>query len=438
VGDRAGLIGSASDWILGHGWDQNLWGRFGARDELNAVTGRHPAYLTAKSLHAAWANSVALKVAGIGPETPDPPGGSIQRDETGQPTGILFEAAMGLVAAKISDEGGPSLRDDLAMAQERLWAMGLTAVHDFDPKDCFVAIQGLREEGRLGIRIVKNILVDDLPAALEVGLRTGFGDSWIRIGGIKIFADGALGPHTAAMLRPYEGEPGNLGVLLKDEEELVSLATSAADGGLAMTIHAIGDRANHAVLNAYESLRQYELDHQLPRHRHRIEHVQLLHPDDLGRLLSLGLVASMQPIHALSDRAMADRYWGDRVTRAYAWRTQQDLGTPLAFGSDAPVESPNPFLGIYAAVTRGPMPDHHELGPWHPEQSIPLWDALRAYTYGPAFASHQEQSTGTLVPGKLADLIVVDKDPFASAARDLLELKVLGTMVGGRWKLRRF
>jgi len=438
VADRAGIFGSASDWILGHGWDQNAWGRFGTKGELDAASGRHPAYLTAKSLHAAWANSAAMQLAGIGPETPDPPGGSIQRDEAGQPTGILFEAAMSLVASEISDQGASSLRDDLAMAQERLWSMGLTGVHDFDPQDCFIAIQGLREEGRLGLRIVKNILVEDLPAALDVGLRSGFGDPWIRIGGIKVFADGALGPHTAAMLQPYEGEPGNLGVLLKDEEELVSLATSAADGGLAMTIHAIGDRANHAVLDAYESLRQYELDHRLPRLRHRIEHVQLLHPDDIGRLQSLGLVASMQPIHALSDRNMADKYWGDRVTRAYAWKTQHDLGTPLAFGSDAPVESPNPFLGIYAAVTRGPLPEHPELGPWHPEESIPLWDALRAYTLGPAFASHQEGSVGTLAPGKLADLIVVDKDPFASAAESLLEVNVLGTMVGGSWRLRRF
>jgi hypothetical protein len=379
-----------------------------------------------------------MQLARIGPETPDPPGGSIQHDEAGQPTGILFEAAMSLVASEISDPGGSSLRDDLAMAQERLWSMGLTGVHDFDPKDCFIAVQGLREEGRLGLRIVKNILVEDLPEALEVGLRSGFGDPWIRIGGIKVFADGALGPHTAAMLRPYEGEPGNLGVLLKDEEELASLATSAADGGLAMTIHAIGDRANHAVLNAYESLRQYELVHGLPRRRHRIEHVQLLHPDDIDRLRSLGLVASMQPIHALSDRNMADQYWGDRVTRAYAWKTQHDLGTPLAFGSDAPVESPNPFLGIYAAVTRGPLPENLELGPWHPEERIPLWDALRAYTYGPAFASHQEESVGTLVPGKVADLIVVDKDPFTSVAKSLLEVNVLGTMVGGTWRLRRF
>lgn len=438
VADRAKLLGSASDWILGHGWDQNVWGRFGTRDELDAVTGQHPAYLTAKSLHAGWANSAALQLAGIGPDTADPPGGNIQRDENKLPTGILFEAAMGRVAAVVPDGGGRSLRDDLAMAQERLWAMGLTGVHDFDPADCFVALQGLREEGRLGLRIVKNILADDLPAALGIGLRTGFGDSWIRIGGIKVFADGALGPHTAAMVQPYEGEPGNLGVLLKDEEELVSLATSAADGGLAMTIHAIGDRANHAVLNAYESLRQYEQDHQLPRHRHRIEHVQLLHPDDLGRLAALDLVASMQPIHALSDRNMADRYWGERVTRAYAWRTQQDLGTVLAFGSDAPVESPNPFLGIYAAVTRAPLPEHSELEPWHPEQCIPLWNALRAYTFGAAFASCQEEIAGTLVPGKLADLIVLDKDPFTSAAEDLLKLKVLGTMVGGRWKIRQF
>ncbi len=366
------------------------------------------------------------------------PAARYERDEQGRPTGVLFEGAMAMVASKISDNGGDSLPDDLARAQERLWRMGLTGAHDFDGRDCFVALQQLREEGRLGLRVVKNILVDDLEAALKTGLRTGFGDPWLRIGNIKIFADGALGPHTAAMLQPYEGEPDNLGILLKDEEELLSLATSAADGGLAMTVHAIGDRANHAVLNAFEGLRQHELKEHLPRRRHRIEHVQLLHPDDLGRLGALDLVASMQPIHALSDRAMADKYWGKRVAHAYAWKTQLDQGTQLAFGSDAPVDSPDPFLGIYAAATRGPLPQSQEMGAWHPEQTIPVWDAIRAYTSGPAFASYQELLAGCLLPGRLADLIVVQEDPMAVPPENLLDVHRLGTMVGGVWRLREF
>ncbi len=438
VAARAADLGTSQDWILGHGWDQNVWGRFGTRDELDAATGTHPAYLTAKSLHAGWANSQALRLAGIDRTRADPTGGTIQRDRNGRPTGILFEGAMALVATKIADGGGASQQDDLASAQDRLWALGLTGVHDFDGRDCFSALQVLREEGRLGLRIVKNILAADLPAALDLGLRTGFGDPWLRIGNIKIFADGALGPHTAAMLRPYEGEADNLGVLLKDEEEIAAVGMSAAAGGLAMTIHAIGDRANHAVLNAYEGLRQYESQHHLPRRRHRIEHVQLLHPDDLGRLRALDLIASMQPIHALSDRMMADQYWGDRVTHAYAWRTQLDLGTQLTFGSDAPVESPDPFLGIYAAVTRRPLPGDPAQSAWHPEQCISVWDAFRAYTFGPAFASRQENEGGCLLPGFLADLIVLEDDPFAVPPEKLLQMEILGTMIGGVWRRKQF
>jgi predicted amidohydrolase YtcJ len=312
----------------------------------------------------------------------------------------------------------------------------LTGVHDFDGADCFAAVQSLRNRGRLGLRVLKNIMVDDLPAALDVGLQTGFGDNWIRIGNIKIFADGALGSHTAAMLRPYEGEPDNQGILLKDDEEILSLATAAADGGLAMTIHAIGDRANHVVLDAFERLRAYEAQRGLPHGRHRIEHLQLLHPEDMRRPGALDLVASMQPIHALSDREMADQFWGDRVRYAYAWKSQLESGTRLAFGSDAPVDSPDPFLGLYAAVTRRPFLGDHPQEAWYPEECISLWDALRAYTLGPAYIGHQETQAGTLAPGKLADLIVLEEDLFSQPAERLLEMRVLGTMVGGEWRFR--
>jgi predicted amidohydrolase YtcJ len=425
-------------WITGHGWDQNLWGRFGTLSELDAATGDHPTYLTAKSLHAAWANSAALRIADIDSATDDPPGGSLSRDQHNRPTGILFEAAMALVSSRIQDLSPSSLADDLAAAQEDLWRMGLTGVHDFDGVGCFVALQQLREEDRLGLRVVKNILADDLEYALGIGLRTGFGDPWIRVGNVKLFADGALGPHTAAMLSPYETEPDNVGVLMLDEEDIMATATLAVDAGLAMTIHAIGDLANHTVLNALESLRGYESAHGLSHHRHRIEHLQLLHPDDRDRPQALDVIASMQPIHALSDRAMADAYWGDRVEHAYAWRSQLERGTQLAFGSDAPVDSPNPFLGLYAATTRAPLPGQESQGAWHPEECIPLWDALQAYTYGPAYASRQEHLAGSLLPGRLADLVVLDQDIFHNPPEALLETQVMGTMVGGRWRHRGF
>ena len=352
----------------------------GTRAEIDAALPHHPAYLTARSLHAAWANSQAMAATGITDDTPDPPGGRIQRDRAGAPTGILFEAAMQLVADRVGDTLRQALPDILSAGQSRLWELGLTGIHEFDDASCFDALQRLREQGRLGLRIVKQVLADYLPSALDMKLHTGFGDDWIRIGNVKVFADGALGPHTAAMLAPYETEPTNLGMLLKDAEEIMAIAQPAAEGGLAMTIHAIGDRANHEVLNAYDQLRTFETARGLPHLRHRIEHLQLLHPEDIPRPARLGLVASMQPIHALSDRQMADRYWGDRVEHAYAWRSQLENGAALAFGSDAPVEDPNPFLGLYAAVTRSPLPENH-----HPQVMEP---GAAAYTLGSAPGLH--------------------------------------------------
>ena len=216
--------------------------------------------------------------------------------------------------------------------------MGLTGVHDFDRRDCFMALQQLHADGKLKLRVTKNIPVDLLDQAFELGLRTGFGDDWLRIGSVKVFMDGALGPRTAAMFQPYLNESENRGILNMDGEELFELGRHAADVGLGMTVHAIGDRANHEVLNAYEQLRAYEKKKGLPALRHRIEHVQVLHPDDATRLAALNVVASMQPIHATSDMLMADKYWGERSALAYAWRTQLDAGAHLAFGSDAPVE----------------------------------------------------------------------------------------------------
>lgn len=434
---RAAAVPSAH-WVLGHGWDQNRWGRFGTRAEIDAALPHHPAYLTAHSLHAAWANSQAMAAAGITEDTPDPPGGRIQRDKAGAPTGILFEAAVQLVADRVGDTQRQALPDILSAGQSRLWELGLTGIHEFDDASCFDALQRLREQGRLGLRIVKQVLADYLPSALDMKLHTGFGDDWIRIGNVKVFADGALGPHTAAMLAPYEAEPSNLGMLLKDAEEIMAIAQTAAEGGLAMTIHAIGDRANHEVLDAYEQLRTFETARGLPHLRHRIEHLQLLHPEDMPRPARLGLVASMQPIHALSDRAMGDRYWGDRVKYAYAWRSQLENGAALAFGSDAPVEDPNPFLGLYAAVARSPLPEKGSLEPWTPEQRLTLWEALQAYTYGPAFAAEQEDRLGSLLPGYLADLIALDVDAFAVPPEALAGIKVVGTMVGGVWRHRLF
>src|SRR5512138_549955 len=402
----------AGEWVLGHGWNQNVWGGWPSAADLDRLVSDRPVYLTAKSLHAAWANSAALRLAGITASTSDPQDGKIQRDERGEPTGILLESAVNLVAALVPQPDTSALADAMEQAQPVLWKMGLTGVHDFDRRESFMALQKLHAEGRLKLRVTKNIPVDLLEHAFALGLRTGFGDDWLRIGSVKVFMDGALGPRTAAMFQPYDGEPDNRGILNLDGEQLFEQARRAADVGLGMTVHAIGDRANHEVLNAYEQLRAYETEKALPHLRHRIEHVQVLHPDDVPRLASLNVIASMQPIHATSDMRMADTYWGERTSNAYAPKTQLEMGAHVAFGSDAPVESPNPFWGIHAAVTRrradgSPGPDG-----WRPEQRLALQQALEGFTLGPAYAAYTEQRQGRLAPGCLADLIVLEKDPF--------------------------
>ena len=290
------------------------------------------------------------------------------------------------------------------------------------------------QRGELKLRVVKNIPVDDLDHAHELGLRSGFGDHRLRIGNVKAFMDGALGPRMAAMFQPYLNEPENRGILNMDGEHLFEIARRAADVGLAMTVHAIGDRANHEVLDAYEQLRRYERDLNLPPLRHRIEHVQVLHPDDAARLAELDIIASMQPIHATSDMHMADRYWGERVRLAYAWRTQLAHGARLAFGSDAPVESPNPFLGLYAAVTRRRADEAGES--WIPEEKLTMREAVEAYTINPAYAAGMESRLGRLAEGCLADLIVLEKDPFTCPAEELLTMESSATMVGGEWVWR--
>jgi len=435
VADRPRALPTEA-WILGHGWNQNEWvGGYPTTSDLDAVAPLQPVYLTHKSLHSAWANSVALRLAGITAETLDPPDGAIGRDEHGNPTGILFEAAAQLVARFLPDPSVEQITQAIRAAQPALWQMGLTGLHDFDRRGCFSALQILHECGELGLRVIKSIPLDDLKEAVGVGLRTGFGDDFLRIGPVKAFADGALGPRTAAMLQPYEGEPQAQGMLMLDAEELFERGRPAVENGLSLAVHAIGDRANHEVLNAYGQLRKFERNTCTPL-RHRIEHVQLLHPQDVSRLAELGVIASMQPIHATSDMLMAERYWGARSALSYAWRTQLEQGAALAFGSDAPVESPNPFWGIHAAVTRrrgDGSPGHDG---WYPAQRLTVLEALRAYTHGAAYAAGLEDRLGRLAPHYLADLLVLDMNPFTCDPAQLRDIRPLATMVAGKWVWR--
>jgi hypothetical protein len=423
------------EWILGQGWDQNLWGgRWPTAEQLDKAAPLNPVYLTAHSLHAGWANRAALrraKIRSFGRR--DPPAGRIARDARHQPTGVLFEKAMLLVEAVLPRPNPQDLAVWIEQALPGLWRLGLTGVHDFDRQPCFRALQILHQAGGLKLRVVKSIPVEDLDFASGLGLRSGMGDDMLRIGAVKLFSDGALGPHTAAMLDPYEDDPHNTGLLVQDEEQIFRIGCRAVRAGFSLAVHAIGDRANREVLNAFTRLREHEQAEGLPPLRHRIEHVQVLQDQDLDRLGAQGIVASMQPVHATSDCHLAERCWGSRCSNAYAWRTLVERGTHLAFGSDAPVESPSPFEGLYAAVTRRRPDGMPGSEGWHPEQRLLFSEALAGYTLEPAYACGQETQLGRLAAGYLADLIVLEKDPFLCEPADLLELKPVATMVNGEW-----
>ena len=431
------------EWLVGRGWAQAAWpgGAFPTAADLDSVAPHNPIYLSARSGHAAWVNSTVLRLAGITDGLPDPEGGSIQRDAAGHATGILFEApAMSFAFRQIPDLSMTELAEMMEEAQVRAWQCGLTGIHDFDDPDAFEALQYLHQQGKLGLRVVKNINKPYIDHALALRLRWGFGDDWLRLGGLKIFADGALGARTALMIDPYEGEPDNRGIVVTDKEEIYEKVSAASKAGFPSTIHAIGDRAVHDVLDVYEMVRHEEADRGVrpDERRHRIEHVQLIHPSDARRLAELDVIASMQPIHATADYQMADRYWGARSQWSYNARLQLDSGAKVAFGSDSPVEPFEPLKGIHAAVTRrrvdgSPGPDG-----WYPKLRLTVDEAIRGYTQGPAYAAGMESRLGQIAPGYLADLVVFDRDLYQTPPDELLDVKVLGTMVGGTWRHKQF
>lgn len=437
---------SHEDWIEGRGWNQSDWpgGQFPTADHLDRILTDQPVLLRHRSGHAAWVNSVAMKIAELGPATADPPGGRIERDEAGRPTGILFEKAINLVSDHIPKPSIKRVREAMVEAQGRCLQLGLTGIHDFDGRICLQALQEIHAVKELCLRVVKNIPLKRLEYALGVGLQSGFGDDWLRIGSVKLFADGALGPRTASLIAPYEGESQNRGLIVTDKEEMIASVRQASRNGISVAIHAIGDKANHDVLDVFEVVQRENRERSVDPTsssralHHRIEHAQLLHPDDFSRLAELGIIASMQPIHATSDIEMADKHWGERTGYAYAWRSLLDAGAMLVFGSDAPVESIDPLAGIHAAVTRR-RPDGIP-GPrgWHPEQRLTVEEAIFAYTAGPAIASGLDMIMGSIAPGKLADLTVLERDIFTIPADEILSVDVAGTIVDGRFMYRNW
>jgi predicted amidohydrolase YtcJ len=420
-------------WLTGGGWDHSLWagGAFPTRHDLDRAAPDHPVWLRRKCGHVGWANSRALRLAGITAQTPDPPGGAIDRDPaSGEPSGILKDTAMDLVARLFEDptpeEGANAIQATMAHAHRH----GLVGVHTMEGAAAFRAFQKLRADGKLDLRVLMQIPEDNLDAAIQAGLQSGFGDERLRIGGVKIFADGALGARTAYMLEPFEGEPDNYGLAVADAGHLRDMVGKASRAGIAAFVHAIGDRANREVLDAVEASRQAGEGLHL---RHRIEHAQVLHPNDVPRLARLGVIASMQPLHATQDMLLADALWGKRSAGAYAWRSLLDAGTVLAFGSDAPVEDMSVLKGIHAAVTRRRADGSPGPEGWYPEQRLTAAEAVFAYTAGAAHASSEEAIKGTLTPGKLADLVVLSQDILTIEPMAILDTNVVATLLDGEF-----
>ena len=421
-------------WLRGHGWNHNLWPEgMGTAALLDQVSLGHPAYLSAKSLHMSWVNSQALALSGLSDDTPDPEGGILQRDPDGHLTGILFEpSAANLVLDVIPELSQEALKAQIQTLIPELWRMGLVGVHDFDGFDCWLALQSLHQAHELKFRVHKSVPYNHLDEFISAGLRSQFGDAFLLIGGVKLFSDGALGSQTAAMLAPFEGSK-SVGELLLTETEIEEIGRKTGQAGLSLAIHAIGDRANRVVLNAYAKLRQYEKAQGLPHYAHRIEHVQIIAREDLPRFAELDIVASVQPVHAPSDMAMADRFLGTRARLAYAYQSLKAMGVEMVFGSDAPVEPVNPFHGLHAAVTRRHINGAPGLEGWQPQERLSLADALDGFSWAPARISGNGDSLGHIAPGTAADLILLGENPSHSDPHALSAIKPLATMVDGTW-----
>jgi predicted amidohydrolase YtcJ len=415
-----------ADVVVGRGWDDSRWSAPAERGALDAACGDRPVLLWAHDDHTLWVNSAALREAGVDASTPDPDGGRFERDRSGAPTGIVREHATRVFAAIEKRAPRQDDREALAQAVPRLHAMGVTAVHDFENAQAFRAIAGWTRSAGPRVRVLAHLAHGGLEEALALGLQSGVGDDTFRIGGVKLFADGTLGSRTAALLAPYDGT-SETGMDLIPPAELRRIVVRAAEGGITCAIHAIGDRACRSCLDAIESAGASITALALPP---RIEHVQLLDPADRGRFAALGVVASMQPSHCVSDIDLAARYWHSRGGNTYPWQTLLRSGARLVFGSDAPIEPPDPSLGLHAALTRQ-RPDGTPEGGYTPGERIGLDEALAAYTEGPARLSGAWPRLGRLARGAWADLVIWDRDLHAESPGRIHEARPAVTVFEG-------
>ena len=423
------------EWILGWGWDEGKWAaHYPDNRALSAVSPNNPVYLVGLHTFAAWANRRALELAGINKNTADPENGKILRDpQTGEPSGILLNRAQNLVEAHIPPMTLPKVEQAIELAARECARNGLTSVHEAKVTPIMVdAFRNLIRKGRMPLRVYAMLDGSDLQLVTTWLQRGPQVDSQHRltIRAFKLFADGALGSRGAALLEPYSDAPQTRGLMTTPEPAVYDLTRRALQRGFQVCTHAIGDRANRLVLDAYERALREVPTARDPRLR--IEHAQVLSPQDIPRFSKLGVIASMQPTHCTSDKAWAEARLGpQRVKGAYAWQSVLKTGAHLPLSSDFPGETLNPFYGIYAALTRQD-PQGNPPGGWYPEQRLTLAEALRGYTLEGAFAEFEEKDKGSIEAGKLADFTVTDLDPAKVAPKDLLNTKVLKTIVGGK------
>lgn len=421
-------------WIQGHGWDQNDWrdASFPTHESLDRVAPNHPVYLVRIDGHAGWANSKAMELAGIDAETPDPEGGEVLRDEEGNPTGVFIDRAAELITDRIPPPTESRLWEAFQRAQQMCLAEGITTLHDAGAGENSIGLyRKALEQGELRMRLYVML------SASEEGLLGRYFSHRPEIGprltirAVKVVADGALGSRGAALLEDYADRPDWRGLMIVPEEEIYRLSTRALSAGYQMAVHAIGDRANRQVLDAYQ--RAFEDRPQGNSPRFRIEHAQILDQVDIPRLAQLGVIASMQGVHATSDMPWVEARVGEERAEegAYAWQSLLRSGAKIANGSDAPVESVSVLEGFYATITRQNQAGKPE-GGWLPEERMSREQALRSYTLDAAYAAFEEREKGSLEPGKLADITVLSKDIMTIEPHEILETEVVFTMIGGK------
>jgi len=419
----------AGEWIVGEGYAPD---RLKRRVEptaamLDEVTGNRPTFIYSKDQHSCWVNSAAMKKAGITKPTKDPAGGEIVRDGNGHPTGILREGpAIGLVFDLIPDPSQAQMDRHYKQALELAYSRGVTGTHSVDGYEAYRYMQSLNERGKLGIRINYYYPVAKLPEMLEKRIMFGSGDDWLRVAGVKIFSDGALGSKTALMYEKYKGSTDNYGIEVTTVPQMKRMLKQAAKLNLPAAIHAIGDKAVSNVLDALESAPRLDFGA-----RHRIEHLQLMRRADIPRLKKLGVVASVQPSHCPSDIEMIRTYWGKRGANAYIFRTLLDNQIPLALGSDCPIEPLDPISGIHDAVRRTRVGKRDV---FYPEERITAAEAVFGFTAGAAWAVGQEHSRGLLLPGYPADFVVLSDDIIKVAPTKIPDVTVLATVIDGKVK----